>query len=334
MIDKTRKSAYKKDNLKFLRTHLRMTQTEFIRHFLTDENGKAAMSVASLSGLESRGGKKINDIILKISENLGMESIAFSLPPKQFAQRIDMLLPCSKDFSEIKKRGARKGDISQLLYRMTMYFAEQIFDEKLKKGDKVESDRVLAAKLNVGRSAVREALKVLDIMGMLDIRPGQGTYIRNDERNFFVVPLSWSLFLNGGQADDIIIIRNLLEVKAAELAAVCASQESIMKLHQISHQIHQAYREKNYKEFLEVDLQFHGWIAKASGNEVIYSMIQTIRSLMKRISGSGIVDEEQLKEIYEEHQKITGFILTGDGEKAAMAMEEHLVKSAKRYNYR
>lgn len=333
-MDKKMNPEYKKDNIKFLRTHLRMTQAEFIQEFLTDQKGKALMSVASFSGLESRGGKKINDVILKISESLGMDSIAFSLLPKQFAQRIDMLLPGSKDFSEIKKRGARKGDISQLLYRMTMYFAEQIFDEKLKKGDKVESDRVLAVKLNVGRSAVREALKVLDIMGMLDIRPGQGTYIRNDERNFFVVPLSWSLFLNGGQADDIITIRNLLEVKAAELAAVCASQESIMKLHQISHQIHQAYREKNYKEFLDVDLQFHGWIAKASGNEVIYSMIQTIRSLMKRISGSGMVDEGQLKEIYEEHQKITGFILTGDGEKAAMAMEEHLLKSAKRYNYR
>lgn len=332
-MDKTRKPEYKKDNLKFLRTHLRVTQTEFIQHFLTDENGKA-MSVASLSGLESRGGKKINDVILEISESLGMEPIAFSLPPKQFAQRIHMLLPDSKDFSEIKKRGARKGDISQLLYRMTMYFAEQIFDEKLKKGDKVESDRVLAVKLNVGRSAVREALKVLDIMGILDIRPGQGTYIRNDERNFFVVPLSWSLFLNGGQTDNIITIRNLLEVKAAQLAAVCASQESIMKLHEISHQIHQAYREKNYKDFLDVDLQFHGWIAKASGNEVIYSMTQTIRSFMKRISGSGMVDEGQLKEIYEEHQKITGFILTGDGEKAAMAMEEHLVKSSKRYNYR
>lgn len=334
MNDETLNPAYKKDNIRFLRRYLRMTQTEFIRNFLTDENGKAAMSVASLSGLESRGGKKINDVILGLSENLGMESIAFSMPPREFTEKIDMLLPNRQDFTQMKKNRAKKGSISQLLYRLTMYFAEQIFDGRLKKGDQVESDRVLAVKLNVGRPAVREALKVLDIMGMLDIRPGQGTYISNDERNFFVVPLSWSLFLNGSQIDNIITIRNLLEVKAAELAAMCAQRESMAKLHEISQRIHQAYGEKNYKEFLDVDLEFHACIAKSSGNEVIYSMIQTIRSLMKRISGSGMVDQVQLKEIYEEHQKITGFILTGDGEKAAQAMEEHLEKSSRRYNYR
>ena len=57
-------------------------------------------------------------------------------------------------------------------------------DKELKKGDKIESDRELAKKMNVGRSAIREALKVLDVLGMLDIRPGQGTYISSEEANF------------------------------------------------------------------------------------------------------------------------------------------------------
>ena len=50
------------------------------------------------------------------------------------------------------------GSISLLVNRLTMYFAEQIFGKRLKKGDKIESDRVLAAKMGVGRSAIREAL--------------------------------------------------------------------------------------------------------------------------------------------------------------------------------
>ena len=60
---------------------------------------------------------------------------------------------------------------------------------------------------------------MLEVLGMIDIRPRQGMYISNNENNFFVIPLSWSMFLNGSQVDSIIEVRNVLEVKAAQLAA-------------------------------------------------------------------------------------------------------------------
>jgi len=273
-------------------------------------------------------------VILAVSESLAVDSMIFSMRPEEFAEKIDMLLPNSIDSEHIRKAGMRKGNINQLLYRLTMYFAEQIFDGKLKKGDKIESDRVLAAKLNVGRSAIREALKVLDVLGMIDIRSGQGTYISSNEGNFFIIPLSWSLFLNGNQTENIMTIRNLLEVKAAELAASSGSEEFDIKLHNISRKIHNAYVDQNYKEFLEEDLEFHACIAEGSGNQVVFTLLQTIRNLMKRVSGTGMVDEVQLKEIYEEHQKVYGLIIARDAKGAAEAMQEHLEKSLQRYNYR
>lgn len=213
-----------------------------------------------------------------------------------------------------------------------MYFAEQIFDKKLKKGDKIESDRELAAKLNLGRSAVREALKVLEVLGMIDIRPGQGMYISNNENNFFVIPLSWTMFLNGNQIDSIIEVRNVLEIKAAELAAKQYDQEKLNCLHDISHRMHTAYMNEDYEEFLKGDLEFHGCIAKCSGNPVIFSMLQTIRNLMKYVSGTGMVEEKQLHDIYEEHQRVYGFIIAHDSELAANAMKEHLECSIERYD--
>ena len=215
-----------------------------------------------------------------------------------------------------------------------MYFAEQIFEKRLKKGDKIESDRVLSAKLSVGRSAIREALKVLEVLGMIDIRPGQGTYISNNEASFFIVPLSWSLFLNGSQIDSIVEVRNLLEMKAAYLAAGCMDEDNRGKLYEISLRLHKAYVEKDFKEFLNQDLEFHICIAESSGNPVIYSMIQTISNLMRHVSGSGMVDEGQLRDIYEEHQKVYGLILAKDAKGASDAMKEHLEKSTGRYNYR
>ena len=327
-------TEYKKDNIRLLRRYLRLTQKEFINQFLVDESGKASMSIATLSNLEAKGGKRLNEVVLALSENLAVEPTVFSMKPEDFAENLDNLLPSTADTEFIQRSNSRKGNINQLLNELTMYFADQLFDKSLKKGDKIESDRVLASKLGVGRSAVREALKVLDVLGMIDIRPGQGSYISSNEANFFIIPLSWSLFLNGGQIDNIVELRNLLQIKAAELAANCANNECMSKLYEISHKSHRAYMDQTYKDFLEDDLEFHLCIAECSGNQVIYSLMQTINNLMKRVSRTGMVNEEQLRHVYEEHQKIYGFILTHDAKGARDAMEEHITSSIERYDYR
>lgn len=333
MGEEERNPIYKKDNIRFLRRHLGLTQKELIEQFLSDENGQPTMSVATYSNLEAKGGVRMNDVVLALSEKLRVDATIFSMIPEEFTSRIHKILPRDVIQSNLKQGGVKKGNIDQLLNRLTMYFAEQMFEKKLKKGDKIESDRVLAAKLDVGRSAVREALKVLDVMGMIDICPGQGSYISSKEENFFVIPLAWSLFLNGGQAESIMVVRNLLEVKAAELAADCKNEASLTKLYETFHRMHHTFTSKDYKEFLEEDLKFHLCIAECSENAVIYSMIQTIRNLMKQISGSGMADEDQLREIYEEHQKVYGLLIARDGKGAAAAMQEHLESAAKRYNY-
>ena len=329
-----RNPTYKKDNLRYLRRYMGLTQKEFIARFLSEENGMPCMSIATYSNLESRGGVRLNDVVLSIAEQLSMDSMIFSMDSAEFAEKIDMLIPSQSRNKQIQENGMRKGNINQLLYRLTMYFADQIFDHKLKKGDQIESDRVLAAKLGVGRSAIREALKVLDVLGMIDIRPGQGTYISNDETNFFIIPLSWSLFLNGKQVENILTVRNLLEVKAAELAAECTDTEALKNLKAVDEKMNRAYAQQDYKAFLETDLEFHQGIARCSQNTVILSMMQTISSLMRHVSGSGMVNAQQLKESEEEHSRIYDCILKHDGKGAAEAMKYHLEKAAGRYNYR
>jgi GntR family transcriptional repressor for pyruvate dehydrogenase complex len=329
-----RNPANKKENLRLLRTALRLTQKEFIERFLSSADKKPSMSIATYSNLESKDGVRMNEVIFAVSESLGIDSMLFSISPEEFAEKLPVLLSEDPTADSAGRGNTKKGSINHLVNRLTMYFAEQIFEKRLKKGDKIESDRSLASKLGVGRSAIREALKVLEVLGMIDIRPGQGTYISNHEASFFIVPLSWSLFLNGSQIDSIVEVRNLLEVKAAYLAAGCMDEENRGKLYEISHRLHKAYVERDFKEFLNQDLEFHICIAECSGNPVIYSMIQTISNLMRHVSGSGMVDEGQLRDIYEEHQKIYGLILAKDAKGASEAMKEHLEKSTGRYNYR
>ena len=128
-----------------------------------------------------------------------------------------------------------------MVNRLTMYFADEILEGRLKRGDQIESDRELAKKLNVGRSAVREALKVLDVLGMIDIRLGQGTYITSRETNFFSVPLSWSLFLDGTQVRASFRFVERWN-SAVQLASQCEDKNKLDKLTDIYYRMQKTSR--------------------------------------------------------------------------------------------
>ena len=339
MVEGKYNSVYKKDNIRQVRRTLKMTQKEFLEYFLMKENGKTAMSVATLSNLESKGGERLNEVISAVSGRLQLDSMMFSLEPQEFLQNLETCLNSHQADDDLFYKSEKKGNISQLVNRLTMYFADEILEGRLKRGDQIESDRELAKKLNVGRSAVREALKVLDVLGMIDIRLGQGTYITSRETNFFSVPLSWSLFLDGSQVKSILQVRGALELRAVQLAAQCEDKNKLDKLTDIYYRMQKTFQESKdsdnlqhaLQETLNADIEFHTCIAECSGNPIILSMLTTIRNFLKRVSGTGMVDAEQLQAVVEEHQKLYGAIISGNVEAATETMMKHLAASMARY---
>ena len=336
MVEGKYNSVYKKDNIRQVRRTLKMTQKEFLEYFLMKENGKTAMSVATLSNLESKGGDRLNEVISAVSGRLQLDSMMFSLEPQEFLQNLETCLNSHQADEDLFYKSEKKGNISQLVNRLTMYFADEILEGRLKRGDQIESDRELAIKLNVGRSAVREALKVLDVLGMIDIRLGQGTYITSRETNFFSVPLSWSLFLDGTQVKSILQVRGALELRAVQLAAQCEDKNKLDKLTDIYYRMQKTFQESKdtdnlqhaLQETLNADIEFHTCIAECSGNPIILSMLTTI---LKRVSGTGMVDAEQLQAVVEEHQKLYGAIISGNVDAATETMMKHLAASMARY---
>lgn len=339
MVEGKYNSVYKKDNIRQVRRTLKMTQKEFLEYFLMKENGKTAMSVATLSNLESKGGDRLNEVISAVSGRLQLDSMMFSLEPQEFLQNLETCLNSHQADEDLFYKSEKKGNISQLVNRLTMYFADEILEGRLKRGDQIESDRELAKKLNVGRSAVREALKVLDVLGMIDIRLGQGTYITSRETNFFSVPLSWSLFLDGTQVKSILQVRGALELRAVQLAAQCEDKNKLDKLTDIYYRMQKTFQESKdtdnlqhaLQETLNADIEFHTCIAECSSNPIILSMLTTIRNFLKRVSGTGMVDAEQLQAVVEEHQKLYGAIISGNVDAATQTMTKHLAASMARY---
>lgn len=339
MVEGKYNSVYKKDNIRQIRRALKMTQKEFLEYFLTKEDGKLAMSVATLSNLESKGGERLNEVINALCTRLQLDSMMFSLEPQEFLQNLEAFLSSYQSEDDLFEKSEKKGNISQLVNRLTMYFADEILEGRLKRGDQIESDRELAKKLNVGRSAIREALKVLDVLGMIDIRLGQGTYISSRESNFFSIPLSWSLFLDGAQMQSILQVRGALEIRAAQLATQCKDEQKLAKLTDIYYRMQKTFQESKengniqsaLQETLDADIEFHTCIAECSGNPIILSMLTTIRNFLKRVSGTGIIDASQMQAVVEEHQKLYGAIISGNEADVTAAMMKHLASSMERY---
>ena len=92
-------------------------------------------------------------------------------------------------------------------------------------GDRLPAERQLAAQLGVGRSAVREALAALELLGIVSVRPGSGTYLKGSVSELLPQTLSWGLWLGEPKTVELIQVRQVLEVQVARLAAVLASDE-------------------------------------------------------------------------------------------------------------
>ena len=339
MVEGKYNSVYKKDNIRQIRRALKMTQKEFLEYFLMKDDGKPAMSVATLSNLESKGGERLNEVITAVCTRLQLDSMMFSLEPQEFLQNLESFLSNYQSDDNLFDKSEKKGNISQLVNRLTMYFADEMLEGRLKRGDQIESDRELAKKLNVGRSAIREALKVLDVLGMIDIRLGQGTYISSRESNFFSIPLSWSLFLDGAQMQSILQVRGALEIRAAQLATHCKDEQKLARLTDIYYRMQKTFQESKengniqsaLQDTLDSDIEFHTCIADCSGNPIILSMLTTIRNFLKRVSGTGIIDVNQMQAVVEEHQKLYGAIISGNEADVTAAMMKHLSSSMDRY---
>src|ERR1700753_2973202 len=131
-------------------------------------------------------------------------------------------------------------------------------------GTRLPPERQLAASLGVGRSAVREALPALDMLGVVSIRPGSGTYLRGTASELLPETLSWGLIIGASRTRALIAVRGELEVMAARLAVPRATEQDLAQLEQ-----HVATMRRTVQQpsrFIEADLKFHLHLARLADN--------------------------------------------------------------------
>ncbi|VBB06266.1 transcription regulator hth gntr [Lucifera butyrica] len=201
-----------------------------------------------------------------------------------------------------------------------------IVDGKLQPGDKLLSERELSERLNVSRASVREAFSALEMMGVITIRPGEGSFVRQVSYEGMLEPLSFYLQIEMNDIMQLLEVRKILEIETAALAAVRATAEDIQDLHRA---LQQMVEEVNSGEIGEIaDSSFHFAVAKAANNPILIKMMNTVADLMTntfRVSRQRLFLVENMPGlIHHSHQAIYEAIAAKNPQAARHKMQEHL----------
>lgn len=206
---------------------------------------------------------------------------------------------------------------------------ELISTGKLKPGQRLPSERELCKSFGASRSSVREALRSLSMLNILESRVGDGTVAAVNSAKFLKKVLKLRLITQRDEVEDLLKVRCALECLAVAEAAIRRTDEDVEKLDRLIEAMDQ-FGDRPTR-FAGIDFQFHLAIAQMSQNTLLFDMVSMIRG--QTIDGISRVFRfpNALSLSFDEHKKIVAAIRRGDAEKARAAMKGHLDAAIERY---
>ena len=200
---------------------------------------------------------------------------------------------------------------------------EMIISGRVRPGEKLPKEADLAAELGLSRNSLREAVKALTLVNVLDVRQGDGTYATSLAPSLLLEALS---FIIDFHRDDTVLeffeVRRILEPSATGLAAVRMSPEEKAELGKI---LDAVTVESPVDDFVATDLEFHKKIAVGSGNSVLASLVDNMSLPTARARiWRGMTEPLALERTLAEHRAIHGAILAGDADLARSWATVHI----------
>jgi GntR family transcriptional repressor for pyruvate dehydrogenase complex len=201
-----------------------------------------------------------------------------------------------------------------------------IAEGKLCPGDKLMSERELAEKMQVGRSAVREAFRALEAMKIIEIKPGEGTFIREASSDYIIEALSLVLNVEQETAQELMELRVILEVQCAGLAAKRRTEKDLESMKRALQKMEQDLKDGEYGE--KADFTFHYYIAKAAKNTMVLRLMTNVSESMSNIMRTARVKiyrkPGSAQHLLEEHWAIYQAIEDSNPQLSQKAMYDHL----------
>lgn len=189
-------------------------------------------------------------------------------------------------------------------------------------GERIPPERELCRQLGVGRASLREALKALEIMGMIEIRLGDGTFVCG-RSEFLSRPLLWAITGSvASEAQELVEARRLIEVELVGLAAERATADDLKEVGKCLDEMEAHLNDR--ASFQEADINFHLAVAKASHNGILQNALQLIRNLMQEFIGETLMQQGVADEALDQHKQIFLALAKRNPDRARTAMRLHL----------
>lgn len=218
----------------------------------------------------------------------------------------------------------RESVSQQVIQSLTEYF----FSGGVAPGEKLPSERQLAESLGVTRSAVRDAVQSLGLIGALDIRQGDGMYLRQGASGLLPKAIQWGLFLGETPVLDLVEARSELEVVMAGFAATRRSEPDLERLGRLIEEM--AAADLSTQEFVELDLAFHAEIATIARNTILRDVLSSVTGLLRAWMTRSIRAAGETDSTTDEHRGVLAALTAGDPDDARAAMTAHMVQARAR----
>ena len=192
----------------------------------------------------------------------------------------------------------------------------------LEHGAKLPAERVLAEQLKVSRGSVREAIRTLELQGLVVSKHGSGTFIDTQSLNAVATLMTSSLGTSDAQLHDIFEVRHLLEPQLAALAAQRATPEDVERLASIL--VEQQQQIIEGETGVDADTEFHFALATSTHNTALVKVVSAVEDVLRQSRDQSLQQPGRPQRSLESHREILEMVRTGDHMGARSAMEHHL----------
>lgn len=201
---------------------------------------------------------------------------------------------------------------------------------ELQPGQRLPSERDLCEQIGASRSSLREALRCLSIVGVLNARVGDGTSVAADGETFLRRIVEWRLITERHDVENLMEVRVALEGVSAANAARRATPEDIRRFQDLVAKMKFAARDA--RKFAILDVEFHLALAKASGNALVFDLVSMIRNHLVRVLPGVLKLPNAMPLSTREHMAIVAAVARRDAKAARAAMHAHLEAVVRRYS--
>lgn len=232
----------------------------------------------------------------------------------RFIKRMEIGMENEKELSEAREVTEVQKEVSDkysLRGRVFHHIREDILSGKYNENEELK-EATIGAELGVSRTPVREALRQLELEGLVNIIPNKGAYVTG---------------ISQKDIHDIYVIRSYLEGLAARWACEIITEEQIDELEEIVYLSEFHVKKQHYEQIVELDNKFHAGIYRASGSKILEHELTTFHHYVERIRKKTLGKEQRATKSNAEHTAILEAIRARNGELAEKLAHEHVIQT-------